>query len=137
MIFEWVLMGALLAKLLTVLCAELVCTFRAFERGIGILPESFRKNKHAQLPYRKCDHRHCKKRNGVEADDKHHRCKHHKVIPVKNATGGAAFILDNKTEGTPYKYTDKVAYIEKHADQKENSLINDFCKIKGSNDSKE
>jgi hypothetical protein len=59
------------------------------------------------------------------------------VIPVKNATGGAALVLHNKTEGTPYKYTDKIAYIEKHADQKKNSLINDFCKIKGSNDPKE
>ena len=59
------------------------------------------------------------------------------MIPIENATGGAAFVFHNKTEGTPYKDTDKVAYIEKHADQKENSLINDFCKIKGSNDSKE
>lgn len=59
------------------------------------------------------------------------------MIPVENATGGAAFVLHNKTEGTPYKYTDKVAYIEKHADQEKYSSINDFCKIKGSNDSKE
>ena len=103
------------SQLSAILSTKLICTLRAFKGSIGIFPESLREDKDAKLPYSKGDYRHCKKRKGIEADYKHHRCKHHKMIPVKNTAGGAAFVLHNKTEGTPYKNTDKVAYIKSNA----------------------
>ena len=69
-----------------------------------MLPETLGVYKHRQLPYEEGDKCHYKKGRGVKAPHKHHRRKHHKVIPVEDAAGGTASVTHNKTEGTPYKH---------------------------------
>ncbi len=54
------------------------------------------------------------------------------MIPVEYAAGGTAFCSHHKSEGTPYEYTYKVAYVEKHRYHKQYLFINDTVKIQNS-----
>ena len=46
------------------------------------------------------------------------------MVPVENATGGAAFIAEHKSEGTPNKYTNEVANVKRDTDEQEVFTVN-------------
>ena len=77
-----------------------------------MFPKAFRIYKHRKLPYEKGKKSHNKQGRGIKAPHKHHGRKHHKMIPVENTAGGTASVPHNKTEGTPYKHTYKIAYVK-------------------------
>ena len=52
------------------------------------------------------------------------------MIPVEDAAGGAAFVLHNKSERTPYKNADKITHVEDHGNEKQPHPADHSRKIK-------
>ena len=52
------------------------------------------------------------------------------MVPVENTTRGAASVLHNKTERTPYEHAYKVAHVEQNAYNKEHIVADKAGVIK-------
>ena len=87
---------------------------------------------HRDLPSCKQDHGHDEKRPGIYPRCKKQGRKHHRIVPVKDPAGTAAFILQEPgLEGTEKKDADHVADRIRKAQQEHHPLIRKHCHVQG------
>jgi hypothetical protein len=78
------------------------------------------------FPSDKVDYRHHEQGNREKATHKEHWCEHHHMIPVENAAGGAAFVTEHESEGTPNKHTNEIANVKRDTDKEKVLIIKYF-----------
>ena len=122
----------LFPKFLTVLGAELIRTFRAFQGGVGFVPEALRVNQYEQLPDEPGNNRHDKQRYGVKTAHENNGREHHQMVPVEDPAGGAAAVAHDQTEGAPDQHSDQIADIKAYADEEKSGFVDDSVEIENS-----
>lgn len=123
--------GAVLSfpQFLAVLGAELVGAGAAGEGRVGLLPEPLRVHHHAKFPHQPGGEGQRHQAEGIEAPGKNQGRKHHQVVPVEDAAGGAAAVFHDKPEGAPDQHTDQITDIEHHRDHKKAGPVQPAGKI--------
>ena len=102
------------AQLMTILSAQFIRAVFAFEGFVGMIPEAFRMHENAQFPHHPDRKGHQQQTPGKKAPHPDHGSKHHQMVPVEDPAGGAAAVLEQQPERTPYQYTDQIAHIEEN-----------------------
>ena len=123
-------------ELLAVLRTQLVRTFGAFERGIGLIPKAFGIHEDAGLPNKEDGDRDEKQSYRINTANEKHGREHHQVIPVEDAACRAAAVLHDKAEGAKKQDTDEIANVEKDTDEEKNLLSDQIGIIKHSDNRK-
>ena len=113
------------SQFLAVLDAQLVGTFRAFQRRVGFFPESFRVEQYTQFPDDPDYQRQSQQGEGVKSLHKKHGREHHHVIPVEDAAGGTAFVFHDQPERTPHQHADQITHIEQDTYQEQMGIGQD------------
>lgn len=111
---------------------QLLLAVPARERCIGRFGKPFRRSMQPDFPADKEDQGHTKKTPGEWMRNKQKRREHHKKVPVINPAIRTTSIFHHPhLEWTEKQNTDHIADTVGQADQDQNALIDQFCKVQG------
>ena len=116
------------------LAAKSVSAVAAFKRFVGTFIKTFRVKRKRNFPYNKNDDSAGAKAPGEKSRNKNQGRKHHHMVPVENAAGGAAAVFhEPHPERAPEKHANKVANVKSHREKKKNVAVDYSGKIKCAN----
>ncbi|MBO7184740.1 MAG: hypothetical protein J6V34_02955, partial [Oscillospiraceae bacterium] len=75
------------------------CTVLAAQRFVAHKPKTFRMQDDAQFPRQPYNQRQCNQAVRIKPENKHHRRKHHDMVPVKNPARGTTAVFQKKKFG--------------------------------------
>ena len=111
---------------MAILRAQFIRTLGALERHIRVLPEPLGVQIDGNFPRDKVNYRKNEQGNREKATHNEHWREHHHMVPVENATGGAAFVAEHKSEGTPNKHANEIANVKRDTDEQEVFTVNNL-----------